>query len=231
MNRSFNKEHIVNILNRLKSTKIKMTRVTNGFAKLNLLQFRQALTVIAQSMNGNPHFTSLQPKIDILNAEAVNYDVLALKALSRDKAAVLARDSARKKITGMLHNIGYSVMAIASGDTEILDSSGFPYSQPPKPTPPMSKPANPKVASGVNSGQINCKTVSQPGLKSVNYYITSDPAVAAGETMSAWNVFSYNKVKFTFTNLIPGQRYYIRIGLVGVRGQEVLSEVISYIAQ
>jgi hypothetical protein len=208
-----------------------MIRATNGFAKLNLLQFRQALTVIAQSMNGNPHFTSLQPKVDILNTEAVNYDAVSLKALTRDKSAIIARDAARKRITGMLHNIGYSVSAIANGDTEILDSSGFQYTQPSKPTPPMSKPANPKLANGVNSGQIDCKAISQAGLRSVNYYITSDAALGASEGTSGWNSFSYNKTKFTFTNLIPGQRYYIRIGLVGVRGQEVLSDVVSFIAQ
>jgi hypothetical protein len=182
-------------------------------------------------MNGNRHFTSLQPKVDILNPEAVNYDALALKAVTRDKAAVLARDNARKKITAMLHSLGLSVTAIANGDTEMLDSSGYPYTQPKRPTPPMSKPASPKLATGVNSGQIDCKAISQAGLRSVNYYITSDAALGASEGTSGWNVFSFNKTKFTFTNLIPGQRYYIRIGLVGVRGQEVLSEVVSFIAQ
>jgi hypothetical protein len=113
----------------------------------------------------------------------------------------------------------------------ILPSSGFRYTQPSKPTPPLTKPDVPKPASGVNTGEINCKTATQLGMKSVNYYITSDAAALTDTGTNTWTVTSYNKSKFTFTDLVPGQRYYIKIGLVGVRGQEVLSEAIPYIAQ
>jgi hypothetical protein len=68
-------------------------------------------------------------------------------------------------------------------------------------------------------------------MKSVNYYITSDAAALTDTGTNTWTVTSYNKSKFTFTDLVPGQRYYIKIGLVGVRGQEVLSEAMPYIAQ
>jgi hypothetical protein len=208
-----------------------MLRVTNGFAKLSQAEFNQKLHVITGSMNGNQNFTSLQAQVNTLMTEADNYEALATKAASRDKDAIIARDASREKVTELLHTLGWSVSAIASNDEGILSSSGFSYTQPSKPTPPMTKPPVPKLASGVNSGEIECKAATQMGMKSVNYYITTDAAALTDKGTNTWNVTSYNAARYTFTDLTPGQRYYIRIGLVGVRGQEVLSEAIPYIAQ
>jgi hypothetical protein len=208
-----------------------MIRVTNGFPKLSLAEFTQKLNEITSSMNSNPNFTSLQGQVNALITEAANYQALVTKAASRDKEAIIGRDASREKVTELLHNLGWGVSAIANNDIAILSSSGFPYTQPQKPTPPMTKPGVPKLASGVHTGEINCKAATQMGMKSVNYYITTDTAALTDAGTNTWNVTSYNKSKFTFTNLVPGQRYYIRIGLVGVRGQEVVSDAISYIAQ
>jgi hypothetical protein len=123
------------------------------------------------------------------------------------------------------------VSAIAKGDEGILSSSGFPYTKPKQASPAMVKPEPPKVGLGINNGEIECKTSTQTGMKSVNYYITADSAAITKEGVSGWDITSYNKIKYTFSNLTPGQRYYIKVGLVGVRGQEVISDAVSYIAQ
>jgi hypothetical protein len=208
-----------------------MIKVVNGFDKLSLPEFSQRLNAIIKSMNSNPNFTELQTAINALITEATNYQALALKALGRDKEAIIARDASRQKITNLLHNLGYSVSAIADGNIEVLASSGFSYTQPKKPTPPLQKPGVPKLASGINGGEIDCKAASQKGMRSVNYYITSDATALTAATSNGWQIISYNKTKYTFSDLTPGQRYYIKIGLIGVRGQEVTSEPISYIAQ
>jgi len=208
-----------------------MIRVVNGFDKLTLPEFSQRLNAITNSMKGNPNFTSLQPAVDALVTEATNYQAVALKALGRDKDAIIAREASRQKVTNMLHNLGYSVSAIADGNIEVLSSSGFSYTQPKKPSPPLQKPTVPQLASGINSGEIDCKATRQTGMCSVKYYITTDAAALTATGTDAWDVISYNKTKYTFSDLVPGQRYYIRIGLVGVRGQEVISDAVSYIAQ
>jgi hypothetical protein len=50
--------------------------------------------------------------------------------------------------------VGMDVTAVAKGNVEILASSGFPYTQPKRTSPPMDEPAPPKVALGVNNGDI-----------------------------------------------------------------------------
>ncbi len=208
-----------------------MKRVTNGFAKLSLPEFSQTLTIIISSMTGNPHFTSLQTDVQAMTAEADIYFALAVKAAKRDKDVILARDASRARVIDLLHDLGMQVTAVAKSNAEILSSSGFPYSRHPQNSPAMVKPETPRVSLGVNNGEIECKTSTQSGMKSVNYYITSDSTLLASDSINAWNVTSYNKTKFTFNNLVPGQRYYIKVGLVGVRGQEVISDAASYIAQ
>jgi hypothetical protein len=208
-----------------------MIKVVNGFDRLSIAEFGQRLNNIIKCMNGNPNFTELQAAINALLAEATNFQALVLKALTRDKEAIIARDGSREKITTMLHNLGYSVTAVAQGNVEVLASSGFSYTQPQKPTPPLQKPGAPKLASGINGGEINCKATRQKGMRSVNYYITADASKLAAASSNGWDIKSYNKTKYTFSDLTPGQRYYIKVGLVGVRGQEVISEPISYIAQ
>lgn len=220
-------------INNIFSLKIfqKMKRVTNGFPQMSIPKFNHQLSVIITGMTNNANFNSLQGAVAALKAEADIYFALATKAAKRDQDVILARDASREKVTNMLHNLGMDVSAIAKGDVNILSSSGFPFTQPRQPSPPMVKPAPPTVSLGVNNGEIDCRTSTQPGMKSVNYYITSDATALAADSTKAWDVTSYNKTKFTFSSLTPGQRYFIKIGLVGVKGQEVISDPVSYIAQ
>lgn len=208
-----------------------MDRVTNGYANLSIPAFSQLLDVIVANMSDNANFPDLQQEVQALKTDANNYQTLVTKAASRDKNVILARDAGREAIINRLHALGLGVSAVAKGNTEILASSGFPYTQPRKTTPPLQKPPVPTVGLGVNNGEIECKTATQPGYKSVNYYITADAAALTAKDNAGWTVVSYNKTRFTFTDLQPGQRYYIKVGLVGVRGQEVISDPVSYIAQ
>lgn len=208
-----------------------MKRVTNGFSRMSVAEFSQRLKVIVTCMTGNSNFTSLATAVQALSTEANIYYELAIEAEQRERGVVLARDASRAKLTDMLHSIGFSVSGIAEGNETMLASSGFNYTQPKKPTPPMEKPAPPKVAAGINNGEIECKTITQSGMKSVNYYITADATALTADNNDAWDIVSYNKSKYTFSSLVPGQRYYIKVGLIGVRGQEVISDSISYIAQ
>lgn len=208
-----------------------MKRVTNGFNRMSIPDFSQRLKVIVTCMTGNANFTTLQTAVQALSVEATIFYDLAVEAEQRQKGVILARSASRIKLTDMLHSIGYGVSNIAEGSEQILASSGFEYTQPKKPTPDMQRPAPPTLASGINLGEIECKTVSQAGMKSVNYYITADATAISASNNDAWDIMSYNKSKYTFYNLIPGQRYFIKVGLIGVRGQEVISDPVSYIAQ
>jgi hypothetical protein len=208
-----------------------MKRVTNGFGDLSFANFSKLLAYIIQSMTNNAYFSTLQAEVAALSAAADNYYVLDAKAQKRDKDVLLARNTARIEITNLLHQLGMDVTAVAKSNVAILSSSGFPFTKPAQKSLPLVKPAPPTVSLGINNGDLACKTTTQKGAKAVNYYITSDAAALAAGADASWDVTSWNSTKYTFTNLTPGQRYYIKVGLVGVRGQEVVSDPVSYIPQ
>ncbi|MDQ6814629.1 MAG: hypothetical protein M3040_12890 [Bacteroidota bacterium] len=209
-----------------------MKKVTNGFQTLPLLKFRSQLAVIVTAMTGNAHFPTLQTQVSALTTAADNYYVLDTKAETRDKNAVIARNIARIEVTTMLHKLGFGVTAVSLGNEEILSSSGFPFTQPPQKTVPLRKPTPPKLSTGANNGVINVRVQRQKGTLAYNYYIA--PAAAGGKTVSAdatWHVISHNAGKYDFEDLVSSQPYLIKVGLVGVRGQEVISDAIAYTPQ
>jgi hypothetical protein len=78
----------------------------------------------------------------------------------------------------------------------------------------------------VSAGEINVVAKKQVGNERVDYMISTDPTAE-----SSWKAYNSSKSKYLFTDLISGQRYYIKYALQGVRDQEVESDVVSYIAQ
>lgn len=208
-----------------------MKRTTNGFARVSVAAFSQLLSDIVNKMLGNSSFTNLQTEVQALSTAAQTYYQLVSNAANRDKVAIIARDVAKQNLIEQLHSLGNDVSYYAKGNLEVLASSGFPITQDKKRTPAIQKPATPLVMLGQNAGELVCRTSKQKGMICVNYYITADETAMRTKDSSVWSVVTYNKVKYTFTNLIAGQRYYIKVGIVGVRGQEVISDATSFIPQ
>ena len=208
-----------------------MRRVTNGFPELSIAEFSLRLEVIVTSMTGNTYYPTLQPKVQEISNDADLYYPMVTRAEQQGATARAERDAARKKLTVALRSLGAQVTGIAEEDEVMLSSSGFNFTQPQKATPDIERPDAPNVSAGTNGGELTCKTYTQKGVKSVNYYITSDTTALSTMDGSGWDIVSYNKTKYTFSGLTSGQRYYIKVGLVGVRGQEVISDYISYIPQ
>jgi hypothetical protein len=203
-----------------------MKRVTNGFSKMNEPDFAQSLAIIIMSMTDNPSFPALQDDVVTLRAEADEYKERSIKALNGGKDMILARNASRVRAIDLLHSMGMQVSAIANGNAEMLESSGFPYTRTKQPTPRLVKPPAPKVTLGVNRGELVCKTKKQKGMKVINFLITDDP-----ENESSWQKISWYRTTYTFTKLTSGKRYYIKVSLFGVRGQEVTSDAVAFIPQ
>jgi hypothetical protein len=203
-----------------------MKRVTNGFAKMSGLEFTQLLHSIVYSITDNPNFPTLQNDVLALKAEAAVYEDLYLKALNGGKDMIVARNTTRIAVTERLHGLGMRVSAIANNDLQVLSSSGFRYTATKQPTPLLVKPAPPKVTLGVNNGELVCKTKKQKGMKVINFLISDNPT-----SDTSWQRITWYKTSYTFTKLTSGKRYYIKVSLFGVRGQEVTSEAVPFIPQ
>lgn len=203
-----------------------MVRTTNGFARMNLADFTTMLINIAGKMNGNRNFPTLQEEVRELESKKNEYIILAEKATKGGQAEVYARDNCKSEIVVMLHKLGNDVTAVAAGNVTILASSGFSFTKPPTPTPPLVKPETPVLTAGVNNGEIICKTKKQRGVTNVSYMIAP-----VGTEPVNWKVYSSPNSKYLFTKLQSGVKYQVKIQLIGVRNQVAESEVATYIPQ
>ena len=203
-----------------------MIRTTNGYASLSLAQFAETLNEITGKMNGNTNFPDQQKLVDTLIDEQTKLLELIRKAANGAKTDSMLRDAKRSLVTDLLHQLGNEVTAVANGDAIELESSGIKFTQPRKPSPSLAKPEAPKVSPGINTGELVCVAKPQPGMKAIVFMLSNDPAVD-----SNWKIFTSSKSKYLFDNLEGGKRYYFKYKLSGVRNQEVVSDVVSYIPQ
>lgn len=203
-----------------------MMRTTNGYASLSLAQFAEILNVITGKMNGNTNFPEQQKRVDALIDEQAKLLELIRKAANGAKGDSMLRDARRSFVTDLLHQLGNEVTAVANGDAIILESSGIKFTQPRKPSLPLEKPEAPRVSPGINNGQLVCIAKPQTGMKAIVFMLSNDPGVE-----SNWKIFTSSKSKYFFDNLEGGKRYYFKYKLSGVRNQEVVSDVVSYIPQ
>lgn len=208
-----------------------MKKVVFDFYRMSVVKFGKKLELVDASMTGNPYFPNQQAAVTILSTAAREFYALSVKAEKRDQDVLIARNASRIHVTNLLHDLGVEVTAVAKGDEVILSSSGFSFTQPRQKSTPLQKPKTPLLASGINSGVINCKTNPQDGMKSATYYITADATALTEGNITGWESYQFGESTFSFTDLIPGQRYYIKVGQVGVRKQYVMSDAVSFIAQ
>lgn len=121
-----------------------------GGASLNM---ERKAGYILESKMGNPSFASPVPTLAELQADLVEYNVKLLAAATRSKNAVGDKNKSRKKLQGVLKQLGMYVMYIANGDEAFLTSSGYTLSKVNQPTH-ISKPSNVTLSNGVSSGEL-----------------------------------------------------------------------------
>ncbi|MDQ6812499.1 MAG: fibronectin type III domain-containing protein [Bacteroidota bacterium] len=203
-----------------------MKTVTNGFSRMSEAVLDQQIAVIIRSITGNPLFAGLQKEIAAFNDKANAYKIICIKALNGGKDAIAARNALKVTVIQMLHEIGLLVSAIAMGDEMILAASGFPFTRTRQASPSLTLPPPPMVRAGVNNGELICKTEKQKGAKAITYMITDTPNDA-----NSWKKVFWTKTTYTFTRLTGGTRYYIKVAILGARGQETISAPTCYIPQ
>jgi hypothetical protein len=204
-----------------------MTKIKNGFDKLTDAELRISASTIVTACTNSPYFSGIQA--DVLEVAQVSnaYSLALAEASTGSKIAIATKNVKREELIAALRSLRDLVTAIAKGDNLILTSSGFPKAKERSGKPPLSKPPLPRVAPGINTGQILVTGVSDRSAVAVVYMMTPDPL----NDDSTWTTNFATTRKFTFTRLESGKRYWFKQALIGVRKQYVESDAVSYIAQ
>ena len=180
---------------------------------------------ILQMLTGNTYFPGPVPDLATLQTMVSAYQTALVDARSRDIVKVAIKRSARTALINCLRNLGQYVMWIANGNEEILVSSGFTLAKQPEPLW-LQEPGRVTLSNGISSGRLVAKLKRVKGAYSYIYQISTDPLHAEAN----WTSRTLAQCSAVFADLIPGQKYYIRVGAVGSRNQIAFSPVSSAFA-
>ena len=195
-----------------------------NFSQLNDGSFESKTHTIISNLTGNASYPTPDPTLAVVTAAADAYTAALVKAGSGNRSDVADKNAKREELTLLLRNLADYVNFCAKGDRSILLTSGYDITRDPQPTI-ITKPENPEVTNGSNSGQLQVRVKSVKGAKAYMFEYTTDDTMAA----QSWYSTTSSAAKHLFDNLTPGQKYYCRVGAVGPYGQLVYSDAIARI--
>lgn len=199
-----------------------MKKINLGFSRYT----DAALLVLAQAilaaLTGNAFFTTPTPALTVLQTAINDYMAALSAAQEGGKTNVATKNAKKQDLIDLLIQLGNYVMLTANGDEVMLTSSGFPLMKERQPLPPLEKPEILKLENGTNSGELNVTIGSVTGARTYVYQYTQDPAT----DNSNWLSNNSTLVKFSFSNLEPGKKYWCRVAAYGRNEQAVYSNAI-----
>jgi hypothetical protein len=208
----------------IKKNKMKNPKVRFSFSRT--LDSRLALIApfIVTCMTNNAFFPNLAPIVTELAAAVTAYIASLEDAATKATESIAKKNRCRKVLIALLSNLGLSVNAAANGNSEMLDSSGFPMAKAPGPRT-VGNPGMVYLKPGISSGMLEASVKPVRAAASYLFQIsTTDPE--SGEKVE-WISFGSTVSKFVFTNLEPRKQYWVRVIAVGARGQRVSGPVYS----
>lgn len=190
------------------------TRLTDGHVKLKA-------QAIVNAMTGNAFFPAPLPTLESVNDAIEDYSVVLLRAQTGDRVQIAFKNEKRKYLEHLLARLSAYVTLTADGDEAVMVSSGFDLAKEPGNRPPIEVPENFSVYFGLNSGEMVSSVNRVIGARLYIHEYMPDPIVPENE----WNKQYTTRCKFTFTGLVPGQKYWFRVAALGPREQIVYSSV------
>lgn len=205
---------------------MKTQKVKISFSSYSDADFETKAGHIFASMTGNPAFGTPIPTLAEVQASIAKYSTDLVAAATLDRTAVAEKNKSRKQLELLLGQLGMYVMYIANGDAAILTSSGYTLAKEPA-SRFITNPGNVTIANGITSGQMRVSVKTVDGASVYSFEISEVEPVAGTE----WQSTTSSKAKFTFKNLQPGKRYWIRVAAIGTGEQIAYSPVASQFAQ
>ncbi len=201
----------------------KVSTSFSGFTDANLETKAQ---LILASMTGNPAFANPIPTLAELQTAVTRYstDLVAAAALGRTNVA--NKNASRQLLENILAQLGMYVMYIANGDEAILISSGYSMLKSPEPIY-ITNPGNVTLSNGITTGQMMSVVNAVSGARTYLHEICTEQPTAA----TVWTSNPSSRRQFTFTDLVAGKQYWVRVGVTGSGEQLAYSPIANQFAQ
>ena len=210
----------------LKFNAMKMQRISTSFSRYSDAHLEQKAEYIIEQMTGNAAYPNPVPELVDVQASLTTYSNALIAAAGLDRTEVAFKNQARENLEIILGKLGMYVMNVALGNVAMLTGSGFTLMKASEPQY-INNPGNITISNGITSGEM---VVSVDGVKGAKSYLHQIATELPTET-TEWVSNSTSRSKFTFTELQPGKQYWVRVAVIGSRGQIAYSPVATQFAQ
>lgn len=176
------------------------------------------------SLSKNLYFPKPVPTLAVFSAALEDFSSKCATAKDGSKNDMRARDESRKSLVKHIKKLAEYVTSTANGDALILGTSGFELQKKREPKPPIPDPANLKAANA-GSGSI---VLSIDAVKNGKLYFFQYTTELLSDNTN-WTSLTDTKCKYVISGLAPGMKYFLRVGVAGVKGQMKYSMTTSLI--
>lgn len=205
-----------------------MKKVNLGFSRYTEAALLVEAQAIQAALTNNNNFPTPTPTLAVVQTAIYDYANALSAAQEGGKTNVAIKNQKKQELIDILIALGNYVAFTANGDDVKLTSSGFPLTKQREPLPPLDKPEIIKLEGGMNSGELNVTIGAVKAARTYVYQYTQEPLT----DNSSWVSNNSTLVKFSFSNLEAGKKYWCRVIAYGRNEQEVFSDpVLSRIVQ
>ena len=177
-------------------------------------------------MKNNPYFPDPVPPVDTINQLVNEFSNALSEAAMKNKGDIAEKNTLRKRLEHQLGRLALYVMYVADDDVNILISSGYNLTKK-RMRNKLAEPDMPTLTSVANSGMIMCMIKAVKGARHYLHEISSDPFAPN----AIWETHSCSRRKYTFSNLTSGQKYWVRVAVLGTGKLKMVSAMASLWAQ
>ncbi|MFD0940718.1 hypothetical protein [Pedobacter boryungensis] len=205
---------------------MKIPKLNLNYQRYNDAKLDQKAQAIQVALTGNPNFTITATLADYIIV-ASNFSTALTAASSRDRVAVSLKNDAREALLSSLRLLAQTVEAAAEGNRSKLISSGFDLATDSDAALSLSPPQEFSLQDGTSPGEIKFVIKAVENAKSYIFEYTEEPLTLE----SSWVSKGSSKREYTFYGLPSSKRIYGRVVVIGTRGQEVTSSVLTRMVQ
>jgi hypothetical protein len=201
-------------------------KATLSFKKLSDSGFLGKSKEVQTSMTGNANFANPDPAMTEVDKAVADYEDAFIAAQNLGRVNVAKKNEARLALTNVLTQLVVYVNFIAKGNVAVLLSSGFVITKD-REAKKIGTAGVVTLKNGKSSGELIAAIQSAGNGASYEFNITD---LMAGDK-TVWISTPSKKSKFTFTNLIQGKQYWVKVAVVGAGNQLSYSDVVSIFVQ
>jgi len=180
---------------------------------------------VLAGITNNSYFENPVPTVAQLTAVRDAYKASLLAASTGKYTSIASKQINRLALEDKLNKLGTYINNVARGNDTALVSSNYPLTKQPEPAY-LGTFERITLKPGSNAGTLECKLTRIKNSKAYTFMISEDPLPED----SLWRSYTTTMCSYTFTQLQPGKKYWVKVSVSGTRGQSIQSNAICQFA-